>query len=130
MAKTLRAMGHGPKVRGGNGKGLSRAEAMLLEAMGPEWSAHHAVRTRMPRGSGYPPCYKLDLAHVQTMVAVEVDGESHSSLARRAQDQKKTDFLNGLGWIVLRVSNRQVTEELSSTISRLKEATRSLRTGS
>ncbi|WP_370638500.1 endonuclease domain-containing protein [Deinococcus sp. 23YEL01] len=40
------------------------------------------------------------------MVAVELDGSSHSSRSRQAQDQKKDALLRSLGWTVLRWSNK------------------------
>jgi hypothetical protein len=118
MKKTLKRIGHKPVVRGGNGCGATRAEEALSNALG--WPMQVVVRTNMPRVSGYPSCYKIDVANPSLKVGVEVDGSSHTSLSRKAQDTKKDAFLRGLGWIVLRVSNRQALEALSSTISRLK----------
>jgi len=79
-----------------------------------------AIPTKMPRTSGYPTCYKVDVGNPDIKIAIEVDGSSHGSSSRRLQDAKKDAFLRGLGWIVLRVSNRQALEELQSTISKLK----------
>jgi very-short-patch-repair endonuclease len=117
MKATLARIGHKPRVRGGNGKGATAAEKALHAALGADWTIGHVVPTRMPKDSGYPSHYKLDPT---SMVTIEVDGPSHCALARKAQDKKKADFLFGLGWITLRVSNKQVLEELPSTISRLK----------
>jgi hypothetical protein len=118
MKKTLHEIGHKPPVRGGNGTGATRAEMAISSALG--WPMQVAIPTKMPRTSGYPTCYKVDVGNPDLKVAIEVDGMSHSSLSRRAQDAKKDAFLRGLGWIVLRVSNRQALEELPSTISKLK----------
>jgi very-short-patch-repair endonuclease len=81
----------------------------------------------MKAGSGFPTCYKPDLAFPEIKLAVEVDGASHSRLDRQSQDVKKTNFLTGLGWTVLRFSNKRaledtqnVKEELRSIILRLK----------
>jgi hypothetical protein len=118
MKATLKRIGHKPSVRGGNGCGATKAEEAVANAFG--WPMQVVVRTNMPRVSGYPSCYKIDVANPSLKVGVEVDGFSHTSLARKAQDAKKDAFLRGLGWIVLRVSNRQALEELSSTISKLR----------
>jgi hypothetical protein len=121
MKETLKRMGHMPKVRGGNGNGATKAELAMVAAMGAGWTMQWVVKTGHCRdGSGYPPCYKIDLANPSLMVGIEVDGGSHASPSRKAQDKKKEDFLRGLGWIILRVSNRQALEETQSTISKLK----------
>jgi predicted DNA repair protein MutK len=118
MRRTLMEMGHKPKVRGGNGSGPSPAEMSVAQALG--WEMQVVVPTRMPRVSGYPTHYKLDVGNPDLKVGIEVDGNSHQMLSRKLEDAKKEKFLRGLGWIVLRVSNRQALEELPSTISRLK----------
>ena len=81
-------------------------------------------------GCEYPTCYKLDLADTSTKTGIEVDGPSHDNPTARARDAKKTAFLNGLGWKVFRVSNREVLEELPSTISKLKALIPTLQTES
>lgn len=121
MRSTLLAMGHGPVVRGGNGRPLSLPQQMLAESLG--WRTEYIVRTGMPRGQGYPTHYKLDIADPESMIAIEVDGGSHCSLKRQAQDKKKENFLAGLGWKVLRFKNQEVMENLAmitSTILKLK----------
>lgn len=123
---TLRAMGHRPPVRRGNGHGATEAEAAISAALG--WPTNVVVKTGMPRDSGYPTNYKIDVGNAELKVGIEVDGASHQALARQAQDRKKEDFLRGLGWIILRVSNRQALEETGSTISRLREAILTSRT--
>jgi hypothetical protein len=121
MQSTLLAIGHGPSVRGGNGRPLSLPQQMLAKSLG--WRTEYIVRTGIPRGQGYPTHYKLDIADPESMIAIEVDGSSHSSLKRQAQDKKKEDFLAGLGWKVLRFKNQEVMENLAmitSTILKLK----------
>lgn len=53
----------------------------------------------------YPNAYKADLACPEKMIVIEVDGGSHGTLARQAEDKKKDALLAQLGWKVLRVSN-------------------------
>ena len=86
-----------------------------------------AVPTRMPRASGYPTAYKVDIAHPMLRLAIEVDGNSHGVIQRRAQDAKKDALLSSLGWTVLRFSNREIAsgtsacaQEVLSTISMLR----------
>lgn len=135
MTATRRANGTaGPRVRGGNGYGPTVPEATLAELTGLRLGV--AVPTGRPRGTGYPTCYKLDLANLATKLAVEVDGASHLAKVRKVQDAKKDGLLRSLGWTVLRFSNRAVMErsaacalEVLSTISKLKARTRTSPTG-
>ncbi len=117
MSQTLKRMHHGPAIRGGNGHGLTACESSLLSHLTHfGFVGHHVVKTGEGRGSGYPTNYKLDLAHRELMVAIEIDGGSHCSLKRRALDEKKTEFLQSIGWKVLRFSNLAVTERLEEVV--------------
>lgn len=122
VSNSLKRIGHGPKERGGNGHGPTIPETILSNALG--WPIGVVVKTEAGRSSGYPPCYKLDIANSYLKIAIEVDGQSHGTIKRKAQDAKKTGFLESKGWKVLRFTNRQVTENLKeclSTILKLKE---------
>jgi hypothetical protein len=123
---TLRAMGWRPPIQGGNGKPPPWPQLLLASVLG--WEMELVVPCRMGKGNGYPTCYKLDMGNRELMVGVEVDGFSHSADSRRGQDEKKGEFLSGLGWTVLRFSNRQVTDHFQecveivlSTISKSKD---------
>jgi hypothetical protein len=110
VSATLKAMGWCPPVRGGNGRGVTEPQAALSELL--EWPTEVVVRTKMPRGSGYPPNYKLDIGEPDLMVGIEIDGFSHCSKERQAQDAKKEDLLSSLGWTVLRFTNEEVMGDL------------------
>lgn len=114
ISQTLRRMGHRPTVRGGNGTGLTEAQTTLLHSLGLGWLPEHVVSTGARVKGGPPTHYKIDLAHPERMVAVEIDGGSHGTLARQRADQRKTAWLSLHGWSVLRFSNQEV---LSSTAS-------------
>jgi hypothetical protein len=114
MQTTLRAMGWMPPVQGGNGKPPPVAQMLLASALG--WEMEVAVPTRQARGSGYPTCYKLDMANRDLRIGVEVDGPSHCSLERQAQDRKKEELLQSLGWKVLRFSNEVVIRNLNACV--------------
>ena len=114
-------------VQGGNGR-VSPTEQLVVAVIPKGFQWGFVVPTKMPKGSGFPSSYKLDFANPTTMVALEVDGFSHSSLKRQIQDRKKEEFLKSLGWSVLRVTNTQVKEW--STTSKLKTRIRSLLKGS
>lgn len=120
MIHTLKEIGHHPIVRGGNGKGLTIPQEQLFTALKNQIDfivlTEYVVATKMKNHSGYPPCYKIDIAIPEIKLAIEVDGGSHLALERKAQDKKKTEFLNGLGWNVLRFKNQEVMNNLDSCI--------------
>lgn len=93
--------------RGGNGKGPTPPETALREALGIEWVGNYAIATGEGRDSGYPTCYKVDIANPVCKIAVEVDGQSHKARLRRDQDAKKESWLRERGWRVYRFSNRR-----------------------
>jgi hypothetical protein len=96
-------------LNGGNGTGLTVPQRMLADRLG--WPTEFIVRTKMPPGSGYPSHYKVDIADPTSLVGVEVDGHSHALVRRAALDVKKDEFLESLGWLVIRVTNREVMED-------------------
>lgn len=118
MSNRLKEIGHCPKVRYGNGCGLTVPQQELLTALKSlEPCPEYPVLTGYGKGNGtYPSCYKIDVAIPSAMLAIEVDGGSHGLLTRQAEDQKKTEFLNGLGWKVLRFKNRQLMEHLEDCV--------------
>ncbi len=125
MQTSLHARGQAPRNRGGNGTGPTQAQCMLAEALG--WPMEYVIRTQLPKNNTLHAAtnYKVDIANAALMIAIEVDGGSHRSQARRTQDRKKEQVLSGLGWTVLRFTNQEVMEHLAecvltvmSTISR------------
>ena len=128
VARTLKATGCQPKIRGGNGCGPTHCEQLLLDAL----SVHGYIWQFVVKTGKHPGCpnhYKIDLAHPTMKIAVEVDGASHGSKLRQKQDAKKTAFLVGCGWKVFRFKNQHVLTELSSITSKLMACTLTLPTG-
>ena len=112
---TLRRIGRRPIIRGGNGTGPTKSEQLLVQHL-PGISWNFAVGLGKWQ-SGYPKNYKLDLAYPALKLGIEVDGLSHCLVARKAQDLKKVEKLTSLGWIVLRFSNAQVTQQTDEVLS-------------
>lgn len=105
--------GEGFTRRGGNGTGPSPVEAAILERLGDEWKWNYVVTTGPDHG--HPNHYKIDLAHPERMVALEMDGNSHQSPERQKADRRKDAFLEAAGWTVVRLTNQQamgMTDEL------------------
>jgi hypothetical protein len=115
VSARLKEMEHKPRLHGGNGTGMTKPQEMLVSEILKRLTdltifVEYPIPTKVARDSGYPTCYKVDIALVEPMIAIEIDGSSHCSLKRQEQDRKKEQFLNGLGWTVLRFKNQQVME--------------------
>jgi hypothetical protein len=99
---------------------------MLAAATG--LAVNVVVPTKVPRGTGYPTCYKIDLGDEFYKVGVEVDGNSHYGV-RKVQDNKKDLFLQERGWTILRFKNKEVennlracVDSINSTLEKKREA--------
>lgn len=108
-------------VRGGNGRGMTLAQSVLLEALGDGWSAEYVVKTGMRQGSGYPTSYKVDIANPERMIAVEVDGRTHHNPQQKQRDKKKQALLESLGWTVLRFSNRACIQSTQQCVQAVND---------
>ena len=117
LRQKLREIKHKPIRRGGNGQLLTLPQLALLHALGEGWEAEMAIPTGMPRDSGYPTNYKLDIANRDLKVGIELDGQSHGLTDRAGQDAKKDDLLRSLGWSVYRVRNTRALELFSTFTS-------------
>lgn len=112
LSDTLRKIGHRPVIQGGNGRGLTKPQIAMLKILGTEWKSELAVRTYKQRGSGYPGCYKLDIANEKLKIGIEIDGANHVG-RRQALDRKKDDLLVTLGWKVFRLKNKDALKMCS-----------------
>lgn len=104
MRETLRRIKHRPIRRGGNGRPLPLPQLALLHVLGEGWESEVAVATKK-RADGYPTCFKIDIANTERMMAIELDGVSHSGQEMAEQDRRKQEFLESCGWRVFRVPN-------------------------
>jgi Protein of unknown function (DUF559) len=123
MQATLRAMGHAPATRGGNGKGPTLPQKLLAEALG--WPMEYVIKTHLPKINPMhvPTSYKLDIANPTCLIAIEVDGMSHTARSRQEQDRKKEQVLAGLGWTVLRFTNQEVMEHVQECVQMVRSIT-------
>ena len=122
ISKRLKEIKHKPVKRGGNGQGLTVPQELLLNTLEQEGAyviPEYVVLTKMKRGSGYPTCYKIDLAIVDKKIAIEIDGNSHCSILRQEQDLKKSLFLENLGWKVYHFKNKYVMENSKKIVQEL-----------
>lgn len=116
ISRTMKARGHSPRVRGGNGD-LSRPQKNLLQRLGEGWVAEHAVPVANHQRQSLPKNLKIDLANPQWMIAIELDGHSHQAPKRRLQDSRKTIYLAQNGWSVFRITNQRAEELFSTCMS-------------
>ena len=95
---------------GGNGKLTPLPVRHLHRMLKEDWEIEYVIPTghNQRDGSGYPTCYKLDLADPKRKIGIEVDGGSHQCPERRTLDEKKKAFLEQLGWKIYHITNKQV----------------------
>lgn len=114
ISAALKAAGHRPKVRGGNGCGPTKPQKMMADVLGYGWEIEHVIPVGKGKAAGWPTHYKIDLANVEILTAIEIDGGSHCALDRQEQDRRKDAFLGSIGWKVLRFSNQEVLDWIGS----------------
>ena len=125
MSRTLKLIGHKPKIQGGNGRGLTEPQRKIIQSLrvkGICCVAEHAIPTKKQKGTGYPYCYKVDIAILSKKVAIEIDGRSHGLIQRQVIDLKKDALLKSLGWTVLRFTNQKVNSDVAGCVKAIKEA--------
>jgi len=120
VANALRQSGHKPPVRGGNGE-ITKPQAELFAVLGEGWTLEHPILTGLKKGHGEPTSVKVDIAHLDLRIAIEVDGGSHGSLKVQEQDRRKEAHLSRLGWSLLRFKNRDVNSDLQGVVARVQE---------
>ena len=67
-------------------------------------------------GGGYRN-YRLDFAHRDMKICIEIDGNSHRGQVKRIRDRRKDDFLRSQGWQVVRFTNEQVLSNRAMVIN-------------
>jgi hypothetical protein len=109
-----------PGLTGGNGRGLTTPQELLLRQLGEGFIPECSVRLGR-KAPGYPTNYKLDLGNPELKIGIELNGESHRSAAARARDEKKRLKLESLGWTVLAFWNEEVLKDLFGTLRQIQE---------
>lgn len=88
-------------------KNMTRAEALLWSYLRRRAVNGAKFRRQHPIGP-----YIADFACVAARLVIEVDGYTHWSPDDLAHDAKRTKFIEGEGWRVLRVTNADVDDNL------------------
>ena len=90
---------------------LARARELRANMSPPEWAlwrilrAHRLGDIKFSRQVEAGPYY-LDFAARRERLAIELDGETH--VGREGYDDKRTEWLEGQGWRVVRFTNGDV----------------------
>lgn len=128
MVETLKMINHKPLIRGGNGAETPKPVLYVYEKIS-EYSPklEFCISTKNNPLFIKTPCnYKIDIAIPDLKIAIEVDGESHSTILRKDADKRKTAYLQSVGWTVFRIKNKDVKifdyEVLYNAIKRLSTA--------
>ncbi len=94
-------------LAGAQRQALIPAEKLLWKSLRNREFAGYKFRRQHPIGP-----YVVDFACVEAKLVVELDGESH--LTRRREDEKRTTKLEAEGWLVLRLWNTEVYDDLEA----------------
>jgi very-short-patch-repair endonuclease len=63
--------------------------------------------------------YFIDFAFLNEMVAVEIDGSQHLLPERKERDNKKDKLLNDLGWLVVRISEKEIKTNIENVFNEI-----------
>lgn len=63
--------------------------------------------------------YFIDFAFVNEMVAIEIDGSQHLLPERKERDNNKDKLLNELGWLVIRISEKEIKNNIQNVFEQI-----------
>jgi very-short-patch-repair endonuclease len=73
-------------------------------------------RRQCPLGS-----YIVDFVCIEKKLIIELDGGQHNEDAHQEYDKHRTEFLNGLGFTVLRFWNNEILLQFDAVMDRVYE---------
>jgi very-short-patch-repair endonuclease len=111
-ADTKTSRKHAKRLR----REMTNAEVKLWVHLRGRDLAGHRFRRQHPVGP-----YIVDFACVNLPLIVEVDGETHGSKPQKEHDARRTRYLEKRGWVVLRVFNVDVYNNLDGVLEALSE---------
>ena len=96
-------------------KTRARAKTLRGELTKAEQAMWSMLRDLRPYGGRFRRetpigSYLADFAWLSARIVVEVDGDSHETLAGKAHDLSRDAFLSAQGFMVLRFDNNQVID--------------------
>ena len=93
----------------------TKAEALMWE----ELRAHRLDNLKFRRQHLIAP-YIVDFYCAACSLVIEIDGGVHDD--RKTYDQSRTDYLESLGYCVLRFTNEEVVEDISMVLGKVIDA--------
>jgi len=94
---------------------MTQSETILWKALRHELRAYR-FRRQHPIGD-----YIADFVCLSRRLIVEVDGGYHDTCEQQDDDQMRTDYLNQMGFEVMRFKNEEVDFDVKAVISMIKE---------
>ena len=64
--------------------------------------------------------YIVDFVCLSSLLVVEIDGKYHQEEETQQNDEVRTDFLNSLGYKVIRFTNEEVVADIDHVINQIK----------
>lgn len=120
VSKTLKEINHKPIIKGGNGRGATIQQLKIYNEIikiDNSFQMELIEKTGVYRKQyNAPTHYKIDIASNIHKLAIEIDGNSHSSIKVQECDKRKTKILTLKGWKVLRLSNNQIDKDIKSCV--------------
>lgn len=98
-----------------NRREMTQSETILWKALRHELRAYR-FRRQHPIGD-----YIADFVCLSRRLIVEVDGGYHYTCEQQDDDQMRTDYLNQMGFEVMRFKNEEVDFDVKAVISMIKE---------
>ncbi len=102
----------------------TRAERLLWRYL----KGAQVAGVKFRRQHGVGP-YIMDFFSHECMLAIELDGATHSSAAEIAHDKKREKFISSYGIKTVRFSNDDVYTNLEGVIARIEEVVLERRSG-
>ena len=99
-----------------NRKNMTEAESVLWNCL-KSWPRPYRFRRQHIIGD-----YIVDFACLASNLVIEVDGEYHFTEEQMKLDSVRTDYLENLGFHVLRFTNQQVIGDIDNVVNKIKEA--------
>ena len=94
---------------------MTESETMLWNALRKEIQGCK-FRRQHPIGD-----YIADFICLSEKIVIEVDGGYHEQPVQQVEDQLRTEFIESIGFRVIRFKNEEVKSNLKDVIARIKE---------
>jgi very-short-patch-repair endonuclease len=98
-----------------NRREMTESERVLWEALRKLNCGYH-FRRQHSIGD-----YITDFICLKRKLVIEVDGGYHNEPMQQQDDQMRTDFLESIGYTVIRFKNEEIYNNLNEVVMRIKE---------